>query len=662
MLYTQNRELSWLRFNDRVLSEAADPAVPLLERLKFISIFNSNLDEFFMLRADSFESSCREADGGACHGIYETISHMYRRCADVYDAVADALRPRKVEIVRADALDASDARYAALYFERNILPLLSPQIIDLHHPFPNIRGRAIYCAALVRSGGEEHFALIPSVNVPPLVYLPGEGVRATPTNEIIMANMGAVFQGLQCRDRALIAVTRSADIKIGGASERCDRLTSCMEQALKKRRTMAPVRLELGGDIGDRFMEYLRQYFHLTERQIYSRDYPMDMSLAYHIADRMAESNGALFYPPPPVRSPFRGSALELVGRGDVLLSYPYDSMDVFLSLLMECAEDDNVLSIRITIYRLDKCSRLAEYLCRAAKNGKEVTAVIELRARFDEERNILWARRLEDAGCHVLYGTEGWKVHSKICLITRRENGGIGYITQIGTGNYNEKTARLYTDLCLITAARDIGEDGDRFFKSIGMGVMAGAYSALLASPAALKKRIISLIAAEAKKGSGGRIIMKLNSISDGDVIKSLRDASAAGVRIDLIVRGICCILPGIAGETENITVRSIVGRFLEHSRIYVFGKGEDAEMYISSADMMKRNTEQRVEIACPVRCAEARRRIEEILSLCLKDSVKARLLTPKGEYVKICSEEQVDCQRTLMYGGDPPSSPNGE
>lgn len=665
MPYTQNRELSWLRFNDRVLKEAADPAVPLLERLKFIAIFNSNLDEFFMIRVGSLtdlhRAGINDVDKNSgmtpteqLRAVYDAVSPMYKRCARVYDDVTAGLRRAGVEILRADSLSGADAKYVKSYFKSFILPTLSPQIVDPHHPFPHLRSRSVYCAALVRRGGKEHFALIPPPpGAPSLIYLPGEKLRAVPTDEAVLAHFGTVFRDFQCTEKTLISVTRNADVKAEDEVFELDEdFRDRMKKALKKRRSMAPVRLETGGDISDRFMKYLCGAFHLTERQIYRRTYPMDMSFAYRIGERMkSDMTAAMSYPPPPSPERFKGSVVELINRRDVLLSYPYDSMDIFLSLLRECADDPDVLSVKITVYRLAGRSRLVEYLCRAAENGKDVTVLIELRARFDEESNIEWSRQLEQAGCRILYGFETYKVHSKLCLITRKVGGEIGYITQIGTGNYNEKTARLYTDLCLITADRDIGEDADSFFKNMAIGELRGEYGTLLVAPFSLKDKVIRLIAGEAEKGRVGRIIMKLNSIGDPDVIKALRDASAAGVQIDLIVRGICCILPNVAGETENITVRSIVGRFLEHSRIYVFGRGEEAAVYISSADMMTRNTVRRVEVACPVRSAEAKREILRILSLCLDDSVKAHLLTEYGEYVPAVGETRVDCQETLLY-----------
>lgn len=666
MTYTQNRELSWLRFNDRVLKEAADPAVPLLERLKFIAIFNSNLDEFFMIRVgsltdlrragiDDVDKNSGMTPAEQLRAVYDAVAPMYESCEHVYDDVTEGLRREGVEILRAHTLSGADAKYVKQYFKSYILPTLSPQIVDPHHPFPHLTSRSVYCAALVRRGSKEHFALIPPPpGAPPLIYLPGEKLRAVPVDDAVLEHFGMVFRDFQCVEKTLISVTRNADVKAEDEVFDLDEdFRDRMKKALKKRRSMAPVRLEIGGDISDRFIKYLCGAFHLTGRQIYRRAYPMDMSFAYRIGERMkSDAAAALSYPPPPPPERFKGSAMELVSRRDVLLSYPYDSMNIFLSLLRECADDPSVLSVKITVYRLAGHSRLVEYLCRAAENGKDVTVLIELRARFDEESNIEWSRQLEQAGCRILYGFETYKVHSKLCLITRKIGGEIGYITQIGTGNYNEKTARVYTDLCLMTADRDIGEDADSFFKNMAIGELRGEYRTLLVAPFSLKDRVIGLIAREGAKGTEGRIIMKLNSIGDPGVIKALHDAAAAGASIKLIVRGICCILPGVAGETENITVRSIVGRFLEHSRIYVFGRGDSEEVYISSADMMIRNTERRVEVACPVRCAEAKQEIFRILSLCLDDSVKARRLTEYGEYVPAGGESNIDCQEALLYG----------
>ena len=667
--YTQNRELSWLRFNDRVLEEAMDATVPLLERLKFVAIFTSNLDEFFMIRVGSLydlsqlhpESVDRKSGmtpEEQLQAIYKAVRPLYEKREHCFYDIANQLRVQGISFLSYNELPQDDIKFVKQYFKQSIAPILSPQIVDSHHPFPHLQNKVQHVVARLKYKGKETFGCVPvPAALPAVLYLPGNGVRFISVSEIIMEYLDHLFPGYTCVERVRLCLTRNADINPDDdALDDTGDFRDKMQIVLGKRKRLAPVRLELSSVISPELEEYLRTKISVSHHQIYISRAPMDMSFAYDLSGKLSEARRSIlsyraFTPQIPGILNSQEKMMRLVQHQDLLLSYPYESMNPFLQMIREAAHDPSVISIKITIYRLASKAKLVEYLCAAAENGKDVTVLIELRARFDEQNNIDWSERLEEAGCTIIYGFEEYKVHSKVCLITRRDHGSIRYITQIGTGNYNEKTAAMYTDLSLLTADPRIGADANNFFKNMMIGNLNGSYDHLLVAPVNLKSTLLSLIDREIQKGEQGRILLKLNSVTDLDLMERLRDASRAGVRVTMIVRGICCILPGIPGETENLTVYSIVGRYLEHSRIYCFGTGSEEKMYIASADFMTRNTERRVEVACPIYDAAAQKRIHHILDLCLNDNIRARQLLADGTYChKPGDGAPLDCQQQLM------------
>ncbi|MGI6205404.1 MAG: polyphosphate kinase 1 [Anaerovoracaceae bacterium] len=655
--FTQNRELSWLRFNDRVLDESADENVPLFERLKFISIFTSNLDEFFMVRVGSLETlhlaGNNERENKGHMTTDEQLKAVFKACVPLmskrdrqYELVSNQLRLHGIYQLSMDELNDIERQYLDAWFTNMLEPVITPQIIDSHHPFPHLLNKVIHVGARLKIDGKTSFGIIPvPASVPDIVMLPGNAIRFVFTEDLIVEHIEEIFTGCKIVETTTFCITRSADIDPDEVDFELatNDFRENMKKTLFKRKRLEPVRLEYKSHMSDNMLSYLCKHFKLKDIQTYKVESPLKMSYVFDLEDKIPENKRRqlLYKPfrpqPSPMITPGETIA-ERVQRGDILLSFPFESMDPFLRMLREAAEDPSVISIKITIYRLARRPRIAEYLCLAAENGKDVTAVIELRARFDEQENIDWSERMEYSGCQVIYGLPGYKVHSKVCLITRKsEDGSIEYITQIGTGNYNEKTAKQYTDLQLITYDQEIGRDAMEFFKNLSIGNIHGIYKDLLVSPVSLKSTVLRDIDEEIAKGSEGRIIIKINSFTDLDIINKLKEASCAGVKIDMIVRGICCILPGIPGVTENIHIRSIVGRYLEHSRIYCFGTGANERMYIASADFMTRNTERRVEVACPVYDPDVQERIHDILNACLKDNTKARKVQSDGTLAKI-------------------------
>ena len=672
-IYTQNRELSWLAFNERVLAEAADESVPLLERLKFASIFTSNLDEFFMIRVGSLfdlmgvEPGRRDSRSGMTpeeqlHAIYDAVRPLYREREAVCLGLERLLRRYDICRLEWKELPGSEKKYCQRYFHSEVEPIISPQIVDTHHPFPHLKNNVLHIGAWVKYRSRDVFGVIPMPEaLPGVLFLPcDEGLRYIHMEELLLHHAGDIFANYDVRAKCVFRVTRNADINPEDEAfdmDENDDFRKKMRKALRQRTRLAPVRLELSERISGDFLEYLKKRLPVTDEQVFFTSAPLRLDYAFSLAGKLAdpELRRALTYPEfkPCRNAQIRTgeSMIRQISRSDKLLSFPFESMSPFLTLLKEASEDPDVISIKITIYRLARKAKLVEYLCAAAENGKDVTVFIELRARFDEQNNIDWSERLEDAGCNVFYGFESYKIHSKICLITRRERGEIRYITQVGTGNYNEKTAEQYTDVSLLTSNRDIGQDAVEFFKNMSIGELDGEYRHLLVSPYSLKREVLRLMDGEIAKGSAGRMRFKINSLTDMDIIERLRKASRAGVRIDMVVRGICCILPGIPGETENIHIVSIVGRFLEHSRIYCFGEGESERMYISSADFMTRNTQRRVETACPIYDSAVRAKLNGIMDLCLMDNVKARELHADGSYSPVHGgEERFDAQQLQM------------
>lgn len=631
----QNRELSWLRFNERVLQEAQDPEVPLFERLKFVSIFTSNLDEFFMIRVGSLfdllgqkEAVVDNKTGWTVkeqlEKIYEAVKPLYRQRDAAYIGIKKQMKKYGIRHLTMRQLSGEEQRYLKEYFRRYIMPILSPQIVDNHHPFPFIPNKKPYIALHLESRGKDQLGLIPVPDtVPELIFLPGLPVgqiRFIPAVKVVREYSELIFDMYAVKDKAVFYVTRNADISFEDADiDMVEDFRSAMKKLLKKRNRLEIVRVEFEQKAGEWLKETLCSKLEVSREQVFTSRIPVSINYEGQIATRLEEKTKKKLYNKPflpqlPLEVSPNESMISQACRRDILLSYPYESMEPFLRLIKEASADASVASIKITIYRLAHKARLIDYLCNAAENGKEVVILIELRARFDEQNNIDWSERLEEAGCRLIYGFGEYKAHSKICLITRKARGDYMYITQVGTGNYNEKTTELYTDLALITSDQLIGKDAANFFKNMTISNLHGTYHHLLVAPNSMKDRIIELIEEETAKKEDGRIAFKVNSITDIDMIEKLREASCAGVKIDLLVRGICCILPGIPGETENIRITSIVGRFLEHSRIFRFGYGREQKLFISSADLMTRNMQRRVEVACPIYSAAVKDRINEM------------------------------------------------
>ncbi len=667
--YMQNRELSWLRFNERVLMEAMDEQNPLLERLKFISIFNSNLDEFFMIRVgslfDLLEIDANKIDNRSGFTVTEQLQHIYENVAPLYQKkdfiyydLRQKLMKNGIHSLHYNELKESEKHLVKDYFASHVLPILSPQIVDTHHPFPHIQNNVVYLAAMIQKKDKQKLALIQKPTaISNLFFLPGPEVRYIRLENIILRFIEQVYEGYEIVEKTKIRVTRNADINFDDEVFDVDAdFRSMMKQMLHKRKRLSAVRLETYNEMSKKFEAYLCDKLTLQPSQIFISKAPFDLSEAFSLQSKLPVEKGqelsfSGFEPRIPMEVNMKESIIKQVEENDVLLSYPFESMKPFLQLIKEAAFDPSVVSIKITIYRLASKTKLVEYLCAAAENGKDVTVLIELRARFDEQNNIDWSETLEEAGCNIIYGFDGYKVHSKICLITRKEKGDFKYITQIGTGNYNEKTATLYTDISLMTYNQEIGRDANEFFRNMCIGNLDGHYHHLLVAPNSFKSKLMGMIDEEIEKGKEGQIFLKINSMTDVELIEKLKEASCAGVNVHMIIRGICCILPGVSGETENIKITNIVGRYLEHSRIYAFGKGEQAKIYLGSADFMTRNTERRVEVGCPVYAPHIQKKIHSIMELCIKDNVKSRMMLQDGEYIQVSQgEEPLNAQEILM------------
>ncbi len=654
MQCTKNRELSWLKFNERVLEEAADPSVPLIERLKFISIFTSNLDEFFMVRVGSlydlhnFDKNYRDSRSNMTakdqlEAIYQAVSPLYLQKTKVYNEIKNGLTNYGVYPLGYNELEKSEVKYIKDYFKNYIKPILSPQIVDTLHPFPHLPSKELYIITLLKHKDNKILGVLPIPNsIPPIIYLPGNEIRFIRIEKVIIHLIDKVFNNYEVLEKNCICVTRNADIQpdpddFGTEFD----FRELMKSLLHQRKRLSVVRLEANYTMSDHMEKELCHRFGIKAKQIFISSSALKMNYVFDLMSKFSPvQKKQLSYPEfnPLLSSSFINgeSNIKQIKKEDKFLYYPYESMNSFLDVLKEAAQDVNVISIKITIYRLAKKSKLVDYLCRAAENGKEVTVVMELRARFDEKSNIDWSEYFEEAGCKVIYGFDMYKIHSKVCLITTKEKNAIKYITHIGTGNYNESTARLYTDFSLLTYHQGIGEDAFEFFKNLAIGNFGEDYKHLLVAPLQLKNQLLDMIDKEILKGKDGNILFKMNSLTDMTLINKLVTASIAGVQVKLIIRGICCIVPGIPGVTENIEVISIVGRFLEHPRVYSFGKGENQVIYISSADLMTRNTEKRIEVASPIYDQKIKDTINNVLDIQWHDNIKARVLQMDGQYTK--------------------------
>lgn len=666
-----NRELSWLKFNERVLEEAEDERVPLCERLSFASIYQSNLDEFFMVRVGSLQdqmllgkkirdNKTNMTPGEQITEILKKVRELSGRRDRAYNTLMEKLEPYGVRLTDFGRLSDEEKDSLSRFFQMEIAPLISPTVVGKRQPFPFLRNKEIYAVAVLETKNrKERLGIIPCTNnmVERLIPVRRQEGSYMLAEELILHYIPRVFNGYQIKAKSLIRVTRNADIDADALYDEDLDYREFMADLIKRRKKLSPVRLELSREMDGDVVETLCKYLDLDSTHVFRSQAPLDLSFVFQIQD-ILRKNPELFYEKRvPQKSPLLQegrSLIEQIKEEDKMLSYPYESIRPFLRLLSEAAEDENVISIKMTLYRLAKQSKVVEALIEAAENGKEVVVLVELRARFDEENNIEWSRRLEAAGCQVIYGLEGCKVHSKLCLITRKAEGRVEYITQIGTGNYNEKTSRLYTDLSLMTANVDIGLEASAVFQALSKGEVVERSDKLLVAPKCLQNRVLDMIDGEisrAQNGEDAYIGLKLNSLTDKKIIDKLIEASCAGVKVDMIIRGIACLIPGVEGSTENIRIISIVGRFLEHSRIYIFGRGERAKYYIASADFMTRNTVRRVEVAAPVLQEDLKQRLQSIFDTMLGDNQKAREACSDGEYRHVSPEPGAEPLNSQEY-----------
>ena len=665
-----NRELSWLKFNERVLEEAENPEVPLCERMTFVSIYQSNLDEFFRVRVGSLqdqmlisteirENKTKMTSAEQIRAIIKEVKKLNQRKDKAYEKLMKKIEEYGITLINHASAKSEEKKFLEKYFMKEIMPLSSPTIVGKRQPFPFLKNGEIYAVVVLETRNKkERIGIIPCSNnmLTRMVELPGGKGRYMLIEDLILHYIGKVFKGYKVKGKSLLRVVRNADIDADAAYDEDLDYREFMEDLMKQRKKLSPVRIDLSREMDETVVDALCRYLDVTPDRVFRSEAPLDVSFVFQLQDLLRRNTELFYEKRVPQKSPeFKDgqSILQQITEEDKLLSYPYDSIRPFLKMLTEAAEDDSVISIKMTLYRLAKQSKVIEALCEAAENGKEVVVLVELRARFDEENNIRWSRMLEEAGCQIIYGLEHYKVHSKLCLITRRGENGIQYITQIGTGNYNEKTARHYTDLSLMTANEQIGMDAARVFQALAKGEVVEDMEHLLVAPKCLQSKVIEKIEEQIQKQKNGEtayIGLKMNSLTDKRIIDKLIDASKAGVKIDMIVRGICCLIPGVEGETENIHVISVVGRFLEHSRIYIFGNGEEAQYYIGSADFMTRNTVKRVEVAAPVYSERLKKRLQDLFDLMLSDNKKARKEDAKGTYSVVeCKGQPINSQELL-------------
>ena len=661
-----NRELSWLKFNERVLEEAENKKVPLCERLNFAAIYQSNLDEFFMVRVGSLvdqmllkkdirDNKTNMTPQEQIKKILAEVGKLNRRKNAVYDEIMEELQDYDVCITDFKKMTEKESEYVKRYFLSEIAPIIFPTIVAKRQPFPFLRNKEIYAVVVLETkSGKEKLGIIPcSGTFKRLIELPGKQGTYVLAEEVILHYMPEIFKGYRVKAKSLIRITRNADIDADALYDEDLDYRDFMVEVIKQRKKLAPIRLELSREMDGEVITSLCRYLDLERDYVFYTDAPLDLSFIYEIQDKLRYVPELFYQKRIPQKSPqfVEGRPiLEQVLEGDKFLSYPYDSMKPFLTMLHEAANDKDVISVKMTLYRVAKQSKVVEALIEAAENGKEVLALVELKARFDEENNIEWSRRLERAGCHVIYGLDGFKVHSKLCQITRKSGDEVQYITQIGTGNYNEKTACLYTDLSLMTADAEIAKEARKVFQALAMGEVVEHTEKLLVAPLCLQNKVLEMIDQEISYALAGQDVyigLKMNALTDKKIIDKLIEASCAGVKIDMIIRGICCLIPGVKDVTENIRVISIVGRFLEHSRIYIFGSKGREKIYIASADYMTRNTIRRVEVAAPICDPAIKERLLSMFQTMLNDNRKARHEDAEGNYsIPVTTAEPVDAQ----------------
>ena len=636
-----NRELSWLKFNERVLEEAENKKVPLCERLNFAAIYQSNLDEFFMVRVGSLvdqmllkkdirDNKTNLTPEEQIKKILAEVGKLNRRRNVVYDEIMEELEEYDICITDFKKMNEKESEYVKRYFQGEIAPIIFPTIVAKRQPFPFLRNKEIYAVVVLETkSGKEKLGIIPcsSGMFKRLIELPGKRGTYILAEEVILHYMPEIFKGYRVKAKSLIRITRNADIDADALYDEDLDYREFMADLIKKRKKLAPVRIELSRKLSEGSVKLICEHLAIKSQYVFRSQAPLDLSFVFQIEDALRKIPELFYERRTPRKSPaFTGDRpiLDQIKEKDKLLSYPYESINPFLNMLHEAANDKDVVSIKMTLYRVAKQSKVVEALIEAAENGKEVLVLVELKARFDEENNIGWSRLLEDAGCRVIYGLDGYKVHSKLCLITKKTDEQIEYYTQIGTGNYNEKTSRLYTDLSLMTYNVDIGLEAANVFQALAMGETIKHVDHLLVAPKCLQNKILDMIdeeIAHARAGEPAYIGLKMNSLTDKKIMEKLVEASCAGVRIDMVIRGICCLIPQVPGKTENIHVRSIVGRFLEHSRIYIFGSEGREKIYIASADFMTRNTLRRVEVAAPVYDEEIKARLLEMFRIMHKE-----------------------------------------
>lgn len=655
--YMMNRELSWLKFNERVLNEAGNPRVPLAERLTFAAIYQSNLDEFYRVRVGTLMDQMESAEvvrenktnmtsEEQVKAILNTTRELDQKKAVIYEQLMGELEPKGIRLINFNKLSADEGKLLETYFDHEIAPYLSANIVSKQQPFPFLKNKDIYAVALLETkGGKSKTAIIPCSNnvFKRLIDIPTRKGTFMLSEELILHFLPKMFKNYEVKEKSLIRVTRNADIDTETIYDEDLDYREAMESLIKQRKRMNPVRIELSRELNKKMIRSLCKDIHAEKEHVFLTRVPLDMSFVFALQSYLkgTEQEELFYQRRTPRMTPeldSKSALIPQITKKDVLLSYPFESIKPFINLLYEAAKDETVVSIKMTLYRLANKSQIVDALVEAAENGKEVVVLVELRARFDEESNIIYSRILEEAGCRVIYGLNGYKVHSKLCLISRKTEDGVSYITQIGTGNYNEKTSALYTDLSLITANQEIGKEAAEVFAALLKGETVEQTNVLLVAPKCLQNKVLDMIdeeIAHVKNGEEGYIGIKINSLTDKVIINKLVEASQAGVKIEMIVRGICCLIPGIKGYTENIQIVSIVGRFLEHSRIYRFGTKEREKVYIASADFMTRNTVRRVEVAAPVLDEKLKARLDWMFETMMNDDEKGKSLTEKGTYV---------------------------
>lgn len=665
--YTQNREISWLRFNERVLDEANDKSVMPLEKLKFISIFVSNLTEFFMVRIGSLtdlsvlkkdfrENKTEMTAQEQIDAVLKMLLPLYKKKDELYRKVTDELKENGVICKNFSELSDEEKKSVDEYFHNDLKPLLSPQIISSSHPFPFLENDTLYIFLTLSNKKKTSFALVPMRNDFPKFFQlqRAKNFSYILTSEVLLNYVYELFSGYKLEHATLINVTRNFDFtETGEIRDEFENYKDYMKAIIKRRTRQQAVRLETSSSLTSEAEKFLLSQLKLDKANLFTTDAPLKMSYVFELEKYIPSAIKAIV-----CNKPFTSylpeanakSKIALIEKKDMMLSYPFDDIKFFLDLIKEAANDPRVFSIKITIYRLAKNSKLVQYLANASENGKDVTVVMELKARFDEENNINYSDILYNAGCNILFGFEQYKIHSKVCLISYRDKNKIKYITQVGTGNYNESTSKLYCDFSLITAHEGIGLDANDFFKNIAIGKLDGAYANILQAPFTIKTTILSLMEKEKEKGNAGRIFFKLNSLTDKDIIDKIVECSNAGVKVTMIIRGICCILPGIKDATENVEIRSVVGRFLEHARIYVFGTGAEAKYFIASSDLMTRNMERRIEVAVPIYDSDIKLHLAEYIQTQMQDNVKGRIMKSDGVMKKISNHKKLSSQDVYM------------